>query len=754
MFGALAGWARLPGGAFPLAAGYVVALLAAGDGRRAGAATVTSLAAMALVADGIRWAEQGLILLLAWLLAWGLKRSETVESIAAVTAGSGCYRQSPLPFLVLGGTLFLRVGMLYVAGVGTEAMMWAAGESLLELGAALLLLPAVSLHRYCPPRLEFPHLVGLVVAWGGLTWVLAPLDLHPFNGSQVLLFVGVLALASGAGVALSAPAAAALGALVAAAGGGLDVIGFSALAGLGAGLGHRWGKAGVAGGLLASQLLLGLFGFRWEQLAPGLVHAVAAAALFALIPKGFIERWLGWAGVADGDAAGESGDFRSPEPEQTLGSKVSAGYLRRLSLVFDELAEAFGETGSALDDAGGQVREGEDAMRLFVEGVSERICEGCAGFAFCWEENTYNAYQGLVELARGAEQNGRLALEDVPPWLREHCIQPGNLLRAAADTFQLVKLHHLWERRLAQSRELVPQQLRGVARLVRELAAELEENGAGPWKRWLSRLEDHPGSHQVGPERVVGSGLVVSHHGQPVWLRVDTAVVERAKDGSVISGDSEDRLDLGAHRVALVLSDGMGAGERAARESRAVVRVLRRLLEAGFDPHFAVRMVNAVLLLRSPEETFATLDLAVIDLRAQEAEFLKVGAPPTIIVRGTKGARPSVEMIRGASVPAGILQQVDVEVQRRPLRPGDLVVMMTDGYLEGLADEGDAEERLLQCLAGVSAAEPPAVVRHLLEQLKGRPLPDDVTLLAARLEAAEPPETEPQYVGEYRRQRG
>src|SRR5690606_2616617 len=135
-------------------------------------------------------------------------------------------------------------------------------------------------------------------------------------------------------------------------------------------------------------------------------------------------------------------------------------------------------------------------------------------------------------------------------------------------------------------------------------------------------------------------------------------------------------------RLALVLSDGMGAGEKAAAESRTVVGLLQRLLEAGFDQQFAVRMVNSVLLLRSPEETFATIDMAIVDLAGRRAEFLKIGAPPTFIKRGDH-----VISVRGASLPAGILQQVEADVQCRRVQAGDAIVMMTDG----LIDEVDAD---------------------------------------------------------------
>src|SRR5690606_31162125 len=298
VLGVLAGAARLPGGAIPLASGYVVALLTAGDRPRAAAAGAAVLASMALGGDGLRWVEQALILLQAAFLAALLperppgalengqaaglgapaldRRNRRASGPSPGGTGDGAGPKialGHLPFLVLAGTVLLRVGMLYVARASVEAMAWATGESLLELGAALALMPAVYLHRRRPERLAPAQLAGLVLALAGLAWVLGPLAAGGIHPGHSLVFAGILWLAWGGGVGLAAPAGAGLGLLTAAAGGGVEMVGVCALAGLGAGLGRTWGKGGAAGGLLASQLALTFLGLRAPDLEP---HPIAA----------------------------------------------------------------------------------------------------------------------------------------------------------------------------------------------------------------------------------------------------------------------------------------------------------------------------------------------------------------------------------------------------------------------------------------------------------------------------------------------
>ena len=54
----------------------------------------------------------------------------------------------------------------------------------------------------------------------------------------------------------------------------------------------------------------------------------------------------------------------------------------------------------------------------------------------------------------------------------------------------------------------------------------------------------------------------------------------------------------------MILSDGMGSGERAFRESAMVVEMLEELLTAGFPKETAIQMMNTALVMgRGNENT-------------------------------------------------------------------------------------------------------------------------------------------------------
>lgn len=71
-------------------------------------------------------------------------------------------------------------------------------------------------------------------------------------------------------------------------------------------------------------------------------------------------------------------------------------------------------------------------------------------------------------------------------------------------------------------------------------------------------------------------------------------------------------MELGNGTFAVSLSDGMGNGERAQQESSAALNILEELLQSGMDEKLAIKSVNSVLMLRSPEEMYATVDMALM----------------------------------------------------------------------------------------------------------------------------------------------
>jgi stage II sporulation protein E len=200
----------------------------------------------------------------------------------------------------------------------------------------------------------------------------------------------------------------------------------------------------------------------------------------------------------------------------------------------------------------------------------------------------------------------------------------------------------------------------------------------------------------------------------PRQMDFKMGVAQARKSSSGISGDSYLIRELPGNRLAAVLSDGTGVGPRAAEESRTTIRMLEELLRLGFDNEMAVRTINSMVLLRSSHERFATLDLLTADLYGGQARFVKIGAPPSYIRRGRE-----VSVIQSPNLPLGVLPEVATDGSFVTLRPGDLVVMATDGLLAAAGERpvalGPEDGWLVSFLRDAGEAGPQEIADALIE---------------------------------------
>lgn len=70
------------------------------------------------------------------------------------------------------------------------------------------------------------------------------------------------------------------------------------------------------------------------------------------------------------------------------------------------------------------------------------------------------------------------------------------------------------------------------------------------------------------------------------------------KDEAKISGDNFSFLELERGEMLLGLSDGMGSGSSACKESEMVLDLVERFLEAGFSMETAIRMMNSAMVMK------------------------------------------------------------------------------------------------------------------------------------------------------------
>lgn len=207
--------------------------------------------------------------------------------------------------------------------------------------------------------------------------------------------------------------------------------------------------------------------------------------------------------------------------------------------------------------------------------------------------------------------------------------------------------------------------------------------------------------------------------------------IEKAVKGEEqISGDNFSLYHCREGQFVAALSDGMGSGIAAYKESERVIDLLEQFLEAGFTKETAVRMINSALVVNSDTQMFSTIDISSLDLYTGICEFLKVGASTTFIRRENW-----VETISSTSLPAGVFHKPDLDCTSKKLYDGDMVIMVTDGVMDALPaahQESMMKDIILEHPTG-NPKELASFILNRVRQYQTREPEDDMTVLVMGL---------------------
>lgn len=633
-----------------------------------------------------------------------------------------------------------RVSLVAGFGALLPALAFAAGDalqSLRALGCAALaaacapfFLPAAELHLN-RKRLSVQEKIGAVLLIAACLAGTQAL-FEPLSRSLALLLLLLLSgMGAGGGVIWG----------VALWGSGWTTIASMACCGLISGLKiyrHRWQRALA---LTASYVLALFLGANGSPL-----EAISASIFYLLLRKDVIARFEALSGEPIPDF--------NPEQISRDATDEAARRLRALGDAFAEMAEGCAASCDVPDE-----------QTLLLK-MRERLCSGCGAYEECWsggDNGSIRFFCRLIEEAIG-ETGGRPLYSDggVPPDVLRFCRRGkmipdrlGLLLRDFAEKrrseIKRCATGRLLSVQLAQAREILydlaekqskPLYGRRTDALRAALdAAALEGVEVSAFGSVLAEVQLRKGDGWTKAEakrareavqRSFGGSFAMELHG--TLLRFAPKPRFEAESGSACQsgvagqpcGDSHLLERMNGNRLAVMLSDGMGSGEAAAGESSETLRLLWRFLDAGISRRLALETVNQQMLMRSGEDIFATVDLCLIDLNSGIAEFSKLAACRTLLLRDGEVLR-----IEGDHLPLGILERVQSDVRRVRLKDGDMLVMGSDGVME--LGDGLAIDRI----ARLSAALPP---QQLAEKLvreaalrRSRGRADDMTCICLRI---------------------
>jgi serine phosphatase RsbU (regulator of sigma subunit) len=183
------------------------------------------------------------------------------------------------------------------------------------------------------------------------------------------------------------------------------------------------------------------------------------------------------------------------------------------------------------------------------------------------------------------------------------------------------------------------------------------------------------------------------------------AVYEPADPRQPVGGDWYDVFTIDDNRVALVIADVAGHGHSAAVFMVQVRNIFRAIAAEHADPHVVLTRANDVTTrLNEPDGPFVTCCFAVLDIAARTLRWSQAGHFSPLIV-SVEGAARYLHARSGA--PLAFFEDQRYESSTIDVRPGDRVLMFTDGLVERRREHIDLGLDRLATLASAHVDLPP-----------------------------------------------
>jgi stage II sporulation protein E len=431
--------------------------------------------------------------------------------------------------------------------------------------------------------------------------------------------------------------------------------------------------------------------------------------------------------------------------------------LYEISDVFREVEHAFTSLGTT---------EAEEGARAYMQAsIVEELCRNCPAHARCKQKNAFAQLQKLVEVGC---LKGKVSLIDLPVRLSDVCIKQSDLLYAVNKRLGEYRAYMTEAENASSGRALLARQAQGVSEILRNLALEQSE----PMKPYTDRERalaialqksgvlcselllygdendltlslvsfDRAdvkkiaavASHILQTPMMVTEKILLSGDKFCCVLRkkpyFDAAfgVATRRKHGETASGDTHSVLKIDERRFLVALSDGMGSGEYAKRVSESTISLLESFYRAKMPPDTVLSTVNKLLTF-SKEETFACVDIAIVDLDNGNTDLVKIGSPTAFILSGN-----TVKVLESHSLPLGILDCLRPDTATHTLQENDTLLFISDGISDAFGSTAD----LYDALKKIPLHNPQQLADVLLDEALQRyegVAKDDMTAVAVRL---------------------
>ncbi|CQR47458.1 Stage II sporulation protein E [Paraliobacillus sp. PM-2] len=683
-----------------------------------------------------------------------------------------------VPIIVFFSSLLPRLTS-YALFEELNVFQWVLAATEATLSAVLVLIfmqsvPLLSPKRY-NPALKHEEVISLIILLGSLLtgmigWEILGADVEQIASRYLVLwlsFIGGAAIGSTVGVVAGLI-------LSLASVGSVYQMSLLAFGGLLGGLLKEWEKIGVSLGLFIGTVLLGIYGGGSIVLTSSLLETSFAVGLFLLTP-------VRWIRVMSRYIPGTSEHAKEQQLYVQKVRDATANRMEQFSDVFQALSKSFEIQKTQEQET--RVQE-EKELDYFLSNVTERTCQNCFKKEWCWAQHFDKTYDLMNEVKEDLECN-QAPNKLLHTKFSNHCVKSKKIYEVMKEELSYYEANQKLKKQVGESRRFVADQLLGVSEVMGDFAKEIVKERENHEKQEMEiiaalkqmgfeilKLDIY--SLKKGNIDIEMDLSVFQYHGEGQKIIapllsdilqetivvkteevsplpngychlyftsakryvVNVGVAHAAMGGGFISGDSYSTMELSSGKYALAISDGMGNGTRAHEESTETLRLLQQILQSGIDEHVAIKSINSILSLRTNDEIFSTLDLAVIDLHHAGVQFLKIGSTPSFVKQGSQ-----IRKVQASNLPIGIIQDVDVEVVHDQLKDGDILIMASDGIFDGPKHIENMDVWFKRKLKELETDNPQDIADILLEEViratEGA-IVDDMTIVVSKVSKFQP----------------
>lgn len=412
-----------------------------------------------------------------------------------------------------------------------------------------------------------------------------------------------------------------------------------------------------------------------------------------------------------------------------------------------------------------------DTTGIYTKAI-DKNCSRCGLKMFCWERE-YDSTLGFFEHATNILlENGSITEADFPAEFSSHCCKISKVTDSLNRHYDEFIAKQSADRRMEEVRSVITEQFSGMSDLLCEISAEFEKYetfdfaAAERVANWLKKSQLPPvevsclidkfdrmsveiavkyrASTKLS-EAFVMSGVskacgrvmdepCINYSNDICRIQlsekprfsVEVGSAQHVFDNGTFCGDNYCYFNDGRGRMVVLISDGMGTGGRAAVDGAMTSSIMAQLAKVGLGFDCALRIVNSALLVKSGEESLATLDIACIDLFTGKVEFMKAGAPTSFVKNKGK-----VAAVEAPSLPVGILTDVKFSSACVNLQKEDVILMVSDGVVNMGDDwiKKDLEDLNFDDMDKLAEH----IVSKAVKQNEQEDHDDDVTALAIRI---------------------